>query len=261
MFVYVTDKKSIIRIGVVALAIVAVLVILFVVIGSSGGGGSTPTVAVGDGTLTPIHRVVVEAKQVALSFDVAWGEPQVPAILDTLDTFEVKATFFVAGFWAKEHPDLVKLIAARGHEIASHSADHLHMAQLSREQIEADLTANNAIIKKLTGAAPTLFRPPFGEANDTLVRVALEQGMQTVNWSLDGYDWDGKTAEQVTRQIVKNVKAGDIVLLHVNNPAAAKALPDILTFLTGKDYQALTVGQLLLTGATVVGRDGVQRAA
>ena len=215
------------------------------------------------GRLMPIHKVNQAAgkKQIAVTFDAAWGQEQILPLLDILENNNIRSTFFIVGFWAEQYSDLVRAITSRGHELGNHSTNHLHMTQLSREQIEADLRANTQKLFTLTGQTTRLFRPPFGEYNDLVCRVAQEQGMTSVVWSLDGMDWDGKSAEEITRRVTKKAQAGDIILFHVNQPAVVEALPDVLSYLSSNGFEITPLSQMLLTGATVVDKHGVQKSA
>jgi len=259
MFVYVVNKAKILRWALLGAAIVAAVVLLVVFFSGSRGADSQQT-TLQSGRQLPVYRVAIEDKKVALTFDAAWGEQHVTPILDELDRFNIKCTFFIVGFWADQYPQTVREIAQRGHEVACHSTNHLHMASLTREQMQADLTANCQKLHSLTGREPMLFRPPFGEYNDTLIRVAAEEGMTAVQWSLDAYDWDGKTADDIEKRIKKSIKPGDIVLMQTNNVSVVGALNRLIADLQAEGYQFVTVSEMLKTGETYVDKTGTQRA-
>nr|MDD6335933.1 polysaccharide deacetylase family protein [bacterium] len=225
MYMVVVDKKRIISIAVIAAVVLAGIIGL---IAALTGGSSSQTLAPqATGRLLPVYRVEEPNKRIALTFDAAWGQEYVQQILDTLDQYKVKCTFFMVGYWVDNYPDLARMIVSRGHEIGNHSTNHLHMRELTREQMEADIAGMNEKMIQVTGKKPALFRCPFGEYNDLLLRVAQEQGLVAVQWSVDGKDWDGKKAEEITKRVTQ-AQPGDIVLLHLNSQEVAKALPDIL---------------------------------
>ena len=261
MFVYVLNKKRILQIGAAAAAVVVLMVLLVLMLSRRSAG--TTMANPQTGALLPVYRVAQNEgdKSIALTFDAAWGTEQVMPILDILDRYEVRATFFIVGFWADQYSELVRAVVSRGHELGSHSTNHLHMTQLTREQIEADLSTNSQKLFALTGQTPKLFRAPFGEYNDLTLRIAAEQGMTPVQWSLDAMDWDEKTAEEITRRIVQKAVPGDIILMHINSQEVVKALPDVIVFLQGSGYQITPLSQMMHTGSAFVDKKGVQRPA
>lgn len=133
----------------------------------------------------PVYGVDTDEKKVAISFDAAWGNEFTAGILDILDTYDVKATFFLVDFWSQEYPEDVKEIAARGHDIGNHSTTHPDMANLSEAEIAEELNTSADTIESLTGSRPTLFRPPYGSYSDTLIETAESLGYQTIQWSVD----------------------------------------------------------------------------
>ena len=133
----------------------------------------------------PVYSVDTGEKKVAVSFDAAWGDEFTGGILDILDTYNVKATFFLVDFWSQKYPDDVKEIAKRGHDIGNHSASHPDMADLTEAEIAQELNTCADTIESLTGRRPTLFRPPYGSYSDTLITTAESLGYQTIQWSVD----------------------------------------------------------------------------
>lgn len=138
--------------------------------------------------LLPIYSVQTPEKKVAISFDAAWGDEHTLGILDTLDQYKIKATFFLVGFWVDTYPKDVEAIFLRGHEIGNHTSTHPNMAQISKEQIEQELNTTSQKIEAITAQKPTLFRPPFGAYSNTLIETAEELGYQTIQWDVDRLD-------------------------------------------------------------------------
>ena len=120
----------------------------------------------------PVYNVDTQEKVLSISFDAAWGCANTEELLNILDRYEARTTFFLVGFWAEKYPELVAEIVARGHEIGNHSATHPHMSQLSAAQIREELLKTSELVKSITGQPTTLFRPPYGEYNDLVVRVS-----------------------------------------------------------------------------------------
>lgn len=206
----------------------------------------------------PVYNVDTEEKVLSISFDAAWGRANTEEILNILDRYDVKTTFFLVGFWAEKHPDLVAELVARGHEIGNHSTTHPHMAQLSAAQVKEELRRCSDLVKSITGTPTTLFRPPYGEYNDTVVRVSREEGYECVQWNVDSLDWKNLGTENMVRQCTKSVNPGDIVLFHNDSKYILEALPQILEYYTQAGYKIIPVSQLLLEGETWIDHTGKQ---
>ena len=108
----------------------------------------------------PVYSVEREDNVISVTFDASWGGDKTLKILDLLDQYNAKATFFLVGIWVDKYPELVKAIAERGHEIGNHSASHAHFPQITESQMRQELDACSDKIEALTGTRPTLFRPP-----------------------------------------------------------------------------------------------------
>ena len=206
----------------------------------------------------PVYNVDTEEKVLSISFDAAWGRANTEEILNILDRYDVKTTFFLVGFWAEKHPDLVAEIAARGHEIGNHSATHPHMAQLSAAQIRDELKKCSDLVESIIGVPTTLFRPPYGEYNDAVVRISREEGYECVQWNVDSLDWKNLGKENMIRQCTKDVNPGDIVLFHNDSKYILEALPQILEYYKQKEYRIIPVSEILLQGETWIDHAGKQ---
>ena len=141
----------------------------------------------------PIYCVETEEKKVALSFDAAWGNEDTENILEILEKHDVHVTFFMTGGWIEKYPDDVKVIAAAGHDLGNHSENHKHMSQLSKEQCVEELMKPHAKVKELTGIEMTLFRPPYGDYNDTLIDAVNESGYHCIQWDVEEFDTKVRT--------------------------------------------------------------------
>ncbi len=132
----------------------------------------------------PVYSVETDQKQVALSFDAAWGNEDTAEILDILKKYDVKVTFFMTGGWVESYPEDVKRIAEQGHDLGNHSGSHLQMSQLSESEIRQEIQSVHDKVKELTGIEMNLFRPPYGDYNDTLINTVQEMGCQCVQWNV-----------------------------------------------------------------------------
>lgn len=210
--------------------------------------------------LVPIYAVATEEKKVAISFDAAWGDQFTPQILQILDKYNIKTTFFLVKFWVEQHPEMTKRIAAAGHEIGNHSATHPHMNTLSKEEIARELSETNELIEKISGQAPRLFRPPFGEYNNTLIEVIEQSGMKAIQWSVDSLDWQNPTSEEISRRVLEMAEPGSIVLFHNNAQNTPPALEPILEGLFDQGYEVVPISELIFwDNYYIESHSGIQR--
>ena len=194
----------------------------------------------------PIYCVDTDKKQVALSFDAAWGNEQTEGLLDTLDKYNVKTTFFLVGEWVDKYPESVKEIAKRGHDVGNHSDTHCHMTQVSTTEMTKEVQSCNEKIKELTNNTPTLFRPPYGDYNNDVVKSVNGCDMYCVQWDVDSLDWKDPTAEQITKNVVNKIKNGSIILLHNGAANTPEALPMIIEGILDKGYEIVPISEILL---------------
>ena len=209
----------------------------------------------------PVYNVDTEEKVLSVSFDAAWGRANTEGILDILDQYGVKANFFLVGFWAEKYPELVAELQARGHEVGNHSATHPHMSKLSDAQIREELKRCSDLVQSVTGKPTTLFRPPYGEYNDEVVRISREEGYECIQWNVDSLDWKNYGVEDVIRKATRNVQKGDIVLFHNDAKYTLAALPTILQAYRDKGLKVIPVGEMLLDGETTIDVQGKQHPA
>jgi polysaccharide deacetylase family sporulation protein PdaB len=209
----------------------------------------------------PIYSVERDKKQIAITFDAAWGVDYTDAILSELSEYDVPATFFLVEFWAKKYPDYVKKIDAAGHSIGTHSATHSYMSKLSAETIKTELSTSSAAITEITGKKVTLFRPPYGDYNDRLISTAEEQGYYCIQWDVDSLDWKDLSAGEIAKRVTSRVKNGSIILCHNNGLHTAVALPLIFEALQNGGYEFVTVDALIYHENYQIDSCGRQHAA
>ena len=196
----------------------------------------------------PVYCVDSSEKQVALTFDAAWGSDKTLAILDELDKFDARATFFLVGFWVEKYPDLVAEIDKRGHEIGTHSNTHPDMTKLSREAVERELSISKKLIEDITKKPVTVFRAPFGAYNNTLIEIATGLGLTTIQWDVDSLDWKKLSVGDICKRVLPKVKPGSIVLFHNNSLNVTGAIPLIMEDLQEQGYVFKSVGDILIKG-------------
>ncbi|MCT4593497.1 MAG: polysaccharide deacetylase family protein [Anaeromicrobium sp.] len=208
----------------------------------------------------PIYCVDKEEKKVAISFDAAWGDQYTDGILEVLDKYNVKTTFFLVGFWVDKYPDMVKKISDKGHEVQNHSTTHPHMSKLTREQISKELSTTGKKIEELTGTRPTLFRPPFGDYNNILIETAKEEGYYTIQWDVDSLDWKELGSKPVVDRVTRNVKKGSIVLFHNNAKYVLEYLPLVIEKLQKEGYEIVPISDLIMKENYYIDNTGMQRS-
>ena len=207
----------------------------------------------------PIYSVETDEKKCAITFDCAWGASDIPDILDILDRYKAKATFFIVGVWAEKYPDMVRMMAERGHETASHGYSHLYMASIPEDKIAEEISRCADVLEKLTNRKVGLFRPPYGEYNARVVKTAERLGYHTIQWDVDSLDWKKEmTRENIFNRVVNRTGKGSIILFHNDTIHTRDVLPDILEALTESGFDFVTVSDLLIKEPFRIRYDGRQ---
>ncbi len=196
----------------------------------------------------PIYCVDTRGKkQVAISFDAAWGADDTDTLLDILDKNDVKATFFLCGYWVDKYPDEVKKIFDSGHDVGNHSDTHPHSSQLSLEQNKENIMSCHNKIKQLLGYEPFLYRPPFGEYNDTVLNAAKECGYYSIQWDVDSLDWKELGTDHEINHVLNHKHLGDgsIILFHNDAKYTPEVLDEIIKGIKEKGYEIVPISELI----------------
>ena len=191
--------------------------------------------------IVPTPEPQPRSKAVALTFDDGPSTENTPKVLELLKKYNAHATFFVVGTRVSAGAEVLKQEVAQGCEIGNHSWDHANLAAMSMKKVnkEYDKTAN--LVKKLVGFDVTLLRPPYGAISQKM-RNKLKHPM--ILWNVDTLDWKSKNTNKIMHELKKNVKDGDIILMHDIHPTTAEALNKVLPWLIKNDYDILTVSEL-----------------
>ena len=206
----------------------------------------------------PIYAVQTDTKKIAITFDAAYGSDETTKIINILKEKNAKATFFLVGFWVEKYPELVKLLDESGIEIGSHSNTHPYMSKLTQEQIRVELETSRNLIQNITGKEVTLFRPPYGDYNDTLINVCDELNFKTIQWSVDSLDWKGLNTAQMLERITPDISCGGIILFHNNSDHIVEALPVIIDTLVEQGYELVCLSELLYDSDYTINNNGIQ---
>ncbi|NLW55080.1 MAG: polysaccharide deacetylase family protein [Firmicutes bacterium] len=208
--------------------------------------------------IIPIYSVESEEAKVAITFDATWGADQTEELLRILRDNQVRCTFFLCGLWLEKYPEMVKKIAADGHEIGNHSYTHPHMNNLSVQQITEELLRTHQLIKELTGQNATMFRPPFGEYNNKVIETAKACNYTTIIWDVDSLDWQNLSAEAMLNRVLSRVQTGSIILFHNAGKHTPQAVARLIPALRQRGYSLVPVSKLVLTGETYTDHTGRQ---
>lgn len=192
-------------------------------------------------------------KKISLTFDDGPHPKYTAEILGALKSHGVKATFFLVGTKAREHPDLAKRIAEEGHEIGAHSFWHRRMLLLSRGEVESEIDFAFEVISEITGQKIELFRPPFGVYGYLLPKILKEKGAKLILWDVNSRDWKTKDSNSISTKVIKRVKGGSILLFHdgkfsdedVDYSHTVRALEQITPVLKDRGFSLVTISQLL----------------
>ena len=183
-----------------------------------------------------------EKKYVALTFDDGPSGKYTEKLLDGLAFRGVQCTFLLCGYRMEQYPELTARIFSEGHEIGYHGFTHDSMKDMSRRKIGQELIDSRALLPE--GCDPVFFRPPGGVVNDSIRQVAEVRQLALLSWSVDPKDWaTGKTGS-IETAVLKNVKDGDVVLLHDMTMSSVQAALDIVDVLHQQGYRFVTVSEL-----------------
>lgn len=209
----------------------------------------------------PIYSVDTNEKVVSLTFDINWVEKDnIQVILNILNKYNIKGTFFIMGGWVNYSEDNVnklKAIKEGGHEIGNHSYKHPNFTKIGTDKMKEELEKTNEIIEKYTGEKPTLFRFPSGDYNKDVFSTVRNLGYMTIQWDVDSVDWKEISAETEYNRVMKNVRPGSIVLFH-NAKYTPENLERIIKELKNKGYEFKTVGKMIYFENFTVDAQGIQ---
>ncbi|PLT34165.1 polysaccharide deacetylase family protein [Bacillus sp. V5-8f] len=205
-----------------------------------------PKVHLGDLQPAPIYRAHPDKPVVSFLVNVAWGNEYLQDMLSTLKKNDVKATFFLEGRWAKNNPELVKMIEEGGHEIGNHSYSHPDMRTLSSQASKTELQRTNEVIQAVTNnkVKSKWFAPPSGSYRDETIKFAASLGMGTIMWSVDTIDWQKPSPDVLTSRVLTKVHPGAFVLMHPTD-STAQSLQTLIKEIKRKDLHIVTVSEAL----------------
>ncbi len=184
-----------------------------------------------------------EKKKVALTFDDGPDAECTPLLLDGLAKRGVKATFFVIGAAAEQHPDIMKRMVEEGHLIGNHTYNHVDLKAMTQTAARKEIKKANEIIAKYTGEEPCFLRPPFGSASK---KVEKEMEMIQVLWTIDTMDWSCKDEASICSTVYSEIEENSIILMHDEYPTTVRSALSVIDCLQEKGYEFVTVDEIVM---------------
>ena len=181
---------------------------------------------------------------VSLMFNVYEHTENVYKILDVLDEYGAKSTFFIGGSWADDNVDCVREIFNRGHEIASHGYFHKDHSRMNLNENLEEIRPSVKLLNMICNTNISLFAPPSGAFCEATINACISLDLRVIMWSRDTVDWRDKDTNLIVTRATKNLKSGEFVLMHPTDCTVA-ALPQILSYIRDNGINAVTVSQNL----------------
>lgn len=236
------SSKKIVTLAVAVLVLAGLLGVRY-----HNEGSLLPTSSTSAGKELPIYCVQTDEPKIALTFDAAWGNEDTKQIMEILKKHDIKVTFFMTGGWVEKYPDDVKMILAEGHDLGNHSQNHKNMSQLSDSEKESELMTVHNKVKELTGYDMFLFRPPYGDYDNAVVKTARKCGYYAIQWDVDSLDWKDYGVDSIIKTVTqhKHLGNGSIILCHNGAKFTAQALDTMITTLKDAGYQFVPLSELI----------------
>jgi peptidoglycan-N-acetylglucosamine deacetylase len=192
------------------------------------------------------------SKQIALTYDDGPNDPHTLKLLDVLAKHGVRATFFMIGRYVQQRPDVARAVAQAGHVVGNHTFTHPLLIFKSEAQTRTELLECRSALQDAIGEPSKLFRPPFGGRRPATIRIARELGMQTVMWNVTGYDWNAPPAAEIEKKVERQMRGGDVILLHdgghramgADRAQTVIATDDLIRRYKDEGYEFVTVEEM-----------------
>jgi len=206
----------------------------------------------------PIYCVETNEKQCAISFDAAWGAEDTDILIEILDKYNVKATFFVVGQWVDKYPNEVKKLSDAGHDVMNHSDTHPYMTKLDNNSMINEVENCTRKIEKITNKKVNLFRAPYGDYNAKVINKLNSLKYYTIQWDVDSLDWKDLSADEIYKRVVTKTKNGSIILFHNAAKNTPEALPKILEKLKKDGFEIVKINDLIYKDKYIIDNAGKQ---
>jgi peptidoglycan-N-acetylglucosamine deacetylase len=205
-------------------------------------------------TFTGIPHI---SRQLALTYDDGPNDPHTLRLLEVLAKHSVQATFFLIGQYVQQRPDLAREIVQAGHIVGNHTFTHPLLTFKSESEIKRQISQCRSALNEAIGEHSNLFRPPFGGRRPAVLRIARELDLQPVMWNVTGYDWNAPPAALIERKVAKQIRGGDVILLHdgghkqlgADRSQTVIATDRLLTRYKSEGYKFVTIPQMMAESA------------
>ncbi len=196
-------------------------------------------------------------KQLALTYDDGPNDPHTLRLLEVLARHGVRATFFLIGRYVHQRPEIAREIVKAGHVVGNHTFTHPLLTFKSAAEIRQELAGCRAALEHALGEHSNLFRPPFGGRRPAVLRIARELGLEPVMWNVTGYDWSAPPSAVIERKVRKQIRGGDVILLHdgghkqmgADRSQTVLATDHLITKYKSEGYGFVTIPQMLQTNS------------
>jgi peptidoglycan-N-acetylglucosamine deacetylase len=193
------------------------------------------------------------SRQIALTYDDGPNDPHTRRLLEVLARHGVQATFFLIGRYAQQHPEIACDIVQAGHVVGNHTFTHPLLTFKSEAEIRQELGQCRSALQDAIAEPSNLFRPPFGGRRPAVLRIARELGLEPVLWSVTGYDWNAPPADAIERKISKQIRGGDVILLHdggheqmgADRSQTVLATDRLIARCKAEAYEFVTISQMM----------------
>ncbi len=206
----------------------------------------------------PVYCAQTNENKVALTMNCAWNADDIDYILKVLEENNIKITFFMVGNWVDKYEEAVNKIYQAGHEIANHSNTHPHVTNLNYEENIEEIKKCSQKIEKITGEKTTLYRGPYGEYNNTVLKAAKDENHITIQWSIDSLDYTGLTEQEMINRIKPKLEKGSIILMHNGTKNTAASLNGIIKTIKASGFEIVKVSELIYKQNYKIDANGVQ---
>jgi len=191
------------------------------------------------------HNYQISENVIAITFDDGIHSEFTPKVLKLLKQFDAKATFFLIGNQLENHQEILKDIIQQGHTLGNHTYSHSNnFGFLKTNEVLSDLQQTQTLVEKLVGLKMNLFRPAFGVTNPRISKAVKSLHLITIGWSIRSLDTTNVAKEKIFHRITKNIKRGDVILLHDTSQKTVEVLEQLLLFLEKRKLKSVTVDQL-----------------
>jgi peptidoglycan/xylan/chitin deacetylase (PgdA/CDA1 family) len=198
-------------------------------------------------------RLPRSSKKLALTYDDGPNDPHTLRLIEVLAKHGVRATFFLIGRHAQQRPEIVRELVKAGHVVGNHTYTHPQLIFQSKPQIKAQLLACQNILADALGQSSNLFRPPYGGRRPAVMQIVRELGLQPIMWSVTCYDWNPTTVERIEWHATRQIRGGDVILLHdggnlemgADRSQTVAATDRLITRYKSEGYEFLTIPQML----------------